>query len=160
MGDNSAKNFGESTDQHTTATPGIPSDGDSALSTSDHPTPPSHPPLSPATGRREGEEDGEDGGEGGEGGGGWGEERVGEVSLFGVPIVSLFVEDQERLCLAQISASLLQRGLKHLRHSQRGLKHLRHSQRGLKHLRHSQRGLKHLRHSQRGLKHLRHSQCA
>ena len=40
-------------------------------------------------------------------GGGWQEERVGRMVLFGVPIVSLHVEGQERLCLAQISASLL-----------------------------------------------------
>ncbi|XP_076443990.1 uncharacterized protein LOC143282276, partial [Babylonia areolata] len=38
----------------------------------------------------------------------WAEERVGEMVLFGVPIVTLFVEGQERLCLAQISTSLLQ----------------------------------------------------
>ena len=40
-------------------------------------------------------------------GSGWPEERVGRIVLFGVPIVSLHVEGQERLCLAQISASLL-----------------------------------------------------
>ncbi|XP_070183325.1 uncharacterized protein [Littorina saxatilis] len=59
------------------------------------------------------EEDGEGGkaeGEGREGGGGrggWVGERVGCMVLFGVPIVTLHVQGQERLCLAQISSSLL-----------------------------------------------------
>ena len=35
------------------------------------------------------------------------EEQVGCVSLFGTPIVSLFVEGTERLCLAQISNTIL-----------------------------------------------------
>ncbi|XP_017126212.1 uncharacterized protein LOC108145336 [Drosophila elegans] len=33
--------------------------------------------------------------------------HVGSVSLYGVPIVSLYIEGQERLCLAQISNTLL-----------------------------------------------------
>lgn len=33
--------------------------------------------------------------------------QVGTVLLYGVPIVSLFIESQERLCLAQISNTLL-----------------------------------------------------
>lgn len=33
--------------------------------------------------------------------------QVGSVILYGVPIVSLFIESQERLCLAQISNTLL-----------------------------------------------------
>lgn len=33
--------------------------------------------------------------------------QVGTVTLYGIPIVSLFIESQERLCLAQISNTLL-----------------------------------------------------
>lgn len=33
--------------------------------------------------------------------------QVGTVILYGVPIVSLIIESQERLCLAQISNTLL-----------------------------------------------------
>lgn len=33
--------------------------------------------------------------------------QVGSVLLYGVPIVSLYIEAQERLCLAQISNTLL-----------------------------------------------------
>ena len=33
--------------------------------------------------------------------------QVGETSLYGVPIVSLVIDGQERLCLAQISNTLL-----------------------------------------------------
>ena len=55
----------------------------------------------------EGEGRGKDGGRVAAPGKGWQEERVGRMVLFGVPIVSLHVEGQERLCLAQISASLL-----------------------------------------------------
>lgn len=33
--------------------------------------------------------------------------QVGTVLLYGVPIVSLYIEAQERLCLAQISNTLL-----------------------------------------------------
>ena len=36
-----------------------------------------------------------------------GHPQVGAVVLYGVPIVSLVIESQERLCLAQISNTLL-----------------------------------------------------
>ncbi len=34
-------------------------------------------------------------------------EKIGTVILYGVPIVSLMMETKERLCLAQISSTLL-----------------------------------------------------